>query len=218
MKNQFILTCTGREHSLNRQDVYKLSNAPSITEIAHSLAQINRFSGHCSRPYSVAEHSILVAAIAKRLGLPPIGQLAALMHDAHECIVGDMASPIKEIMTDTWDALEVDHQETLLTRYWLTGAYFEHRAVIKQADLIALATERRDLMVYSPAFNRPWPIIDTPGAEVETDSVDLNTRARELADWTTWKTYFTEKFIELSNLAFPATEESSATEGEKAKA
>lgn len=208
MTQQFTLTSTGREHALNGLEVYELHNAPSITEIAHSLSQINRFTRHASRPYSVAEHSLLVANIAKRLGLPPIGQLAALMHDAHECITNDLASPTKEIIGNVWHEFESRHQETLLARYRLARAYRQYRAIIKQADLIALATERRDLMEYNPTINSPWPVIDTPGAEVEPDDVNkLNVRVRGLLDWKSWRSLFLDHFKLLSELAHLTTEE-----------
>ena len=161
----------------------------------------------------MAEHSLLVAQIAKRMGLPPIGQLAALMHDACECITNDLSSPSKEVIGNVWHEFEAGHQGTLLERYRLGGAYRQYRAIIKHADLIALATERRDLMPFDPAKNRPWPIIDTPGAEVEPDVTQLNTLARELTGWHAWKTCFIERFVELSELALPATEESSVAEG-----
>lgn len=67
-------------------------NTPRIEAIAHSLAQINRF-GHASRPYSVAEHSLLVCEIVKSMGLDCHAQRAALMHDAHEAFTGDVATP-----------------------------------------------------------------------------------------------------------------------------
>ena len=64
--------------------------------MAWGLSQINRYCGQCLRPYSVAEHSLLVCEIAEReLGLNVHGQFAALLHDGHEFIATDMHSPGK---------------------------------------------------------------------------------------------------------------------------
>jgi len=49
----WMITNTGRDHYLSGIAQH-LNAAPTIEEIAHSLAQINRFTGHCRRPYSVA--------------------------------------------------------------------------------------------------------------------------------------------------------------------
>ena len=52
--------------------------ALSIRAIAHSLACINRFTGHALRPYSVAEHSLLVCDIVdQQMHLGVHAQLAA---------------------------------------------------------------------------------------------------------------------------------------------
>ena len=78
-----------------------------IGHIAHSLAQINRFTGHASRPYSVAEHSLLVCDIAERyFGLDVHGQLAALLHDAHEAYTTDLSTPAKAEVGGGWRTFE----------------------------------------------------------------------------------------------------------------
>lgn len=205
MSNNHILTCHGREHSLEPGAPYVL---PSVLEIAHSLAQINRFTGHCARPYSVAEHSLMVADIALvRFGAPPKVRLAALFHDAHECITGDVASPIKAVLGDAWRAFEDDQQTKLLQGYGLLATYQQHHALIKQCDLIALATERACLMNYVPGLHAPWPLLDTPGQEVAPGPIDLTTRDHEGWTWDMWGDRFIQEFHNLrlaEQLAEPA--------------
>lgn len=61
-----------------------------IEDIACGLGHTCRFGGQSSRFYSVAEHSIHVAAL-----LPPALQLEGLMHDAAEAYLGDVVRPVK---------------------------------------------------------------------------------------------------------------------------
>ncbi len=61
--------------------------------IAGSLAQLNRFSGRCSLPWSVAAHSVLVERLC-----PPDLRPWALLHDAHESILGDVTTPAVELI------------------------------------------------------------------------------------------------------------------------
>jgi len=172
-----------------------LGTMPTIEVIAHSLAQINRFTGHAVRPYSVAEHSVLVCDIVQGMGLGPAAQRAALMHDAHECLCGDVASPVKWELGTAWIAFENPLALLMRKHYGLQTAYTGYRDAIKRADLIALATERRDLTRYDACTNLPWPILDTPGAEVQpVDSVDLNSPVRAAMTWRHHRDAFLERY------------------------
>ena len=163
----WILTHAGAEHALTDvQHLLTRQCMPSIETIAHSLAQINRFTGHACRPYSVAEHSVLVCDIVAGMGLGPDAQLLALLHDAHECIVGDVSTPVKQALGKPWLALENAQAFALRMACGLSDAHAAHAAAVRQADLVALATERRDLLAFDPAQNLPWPALDTPGAQV----------------------------------------------------
>ena len=61
-----------------------------IRDIAHSLSQQCRFTGHTSEFYSVAEHSVLVSE-----AVPARDAALGLMHDATEAYLADLAKPIK---------------------------------------------------------------------------------------------------------------------------
>jgi len=61
-----------------------------IEDIAHSLSHQCRFGGQLPNFYSVAQHSMMCAKMAKKED-----KLDALMHDASEAYVLDMPRPIK---------------------------------------------------------------------------------------------------------------------------
>jgi hypothetical protein len=144
-----MLTCSGRTIDLltpRQADV-------DIDDIAWHLTQINRFGGACRRPYSVAEHSVLVADIfsAVHPGANPAAKLAALMHDAHEAYTNDMLGPIKQVMRvlagDAWDRFEELHAHCVHARFGILSARASWKAQIKRADDVAYRTERNQLTV-----------------------------------------------------------------------
>lgn len=196
----WILTAHGADQTLT--DVQRLLQgqaSPRIETIAHSLAQINRFTGHCVRPYSVAEHSLLVCDIVAGMGLGVEAQLLALMHDAHECVVGDMATPLKHALGVAWPCIENVHAFGLRVAYDLNDAHAAHAAPVKAADLMALAIERRDLLPFDATKNRPWPVLDTPGAQVvPLPRVDLASPLRAALTWTHHRDAFLRRFEALS--------------------
>lgn len=62
----------------------------SWIDIGHALAMLNRWNGHTSHPWSVAQHSIVVASIVE-----PEHTLWALLHDASEAYLTDVPRPLK---------------------------------------------------------------------------------------------------------------------------
>lgn len=185
----FLTLADGSELSLRQPTPAALT--PQV--VAHSLAQINRFNGHCRRPYSVAEHSLLVADIAAReLGLPRAGQLAALLHDAHECVTGDQPSPSKPEIGRAWAYWEHHWQNVTWQAFDLGKAMLDHGIGVHRADRIALATERRDLCTVGPT---PWPTLQ--GID-PVAWADLNTSEREGRWWFDWRDLWLAKFEELS--------------------
>ncbi|HLO65303.1 MAG TPA: hypothetical protein VK165_20260 [Azonexus sp.] len=114
-----------------------------LVDIAHGLAHECRFAGQCRRFYSVAQHSILASQI-----VAPEYALEALLHDAAEAYIKDIPSPIKRLLPD-YRALEAKVETVIRARFGLPP----HKSVaVAAADLIMLATERRDLM----GNDAPW--------------------------------------------------------------
>lgn len=123
-------------------------------DIAAGLAKICRFSGHTTAFYSVAQHCCLVADT-----LPPWQRLHGLLHDAHEAVLGDVTTPVKNALwllggRDALDRLAALADEAIFRAAGLPPAMPRDVApYIRHADLTLLATERRDLM--APGAE-PW--------------------------------------------------------------
>lgn len=62
-------------------------------DIAYSLAGQSRYNGNTRPLYTVAQHSVLCCLVA-----PQEFKLAALLHDAHEYIIGDIATPAQRLL------------------------------------------------------------------------------------------------------------------------
>ena len=105
-------------------------------DIAHGLAHICRYSGQCSRFYSVAEHSLLVSDVAEGF------EFEALLHDAAEAFVGDITRPLKQMLPD-FKRIEAAVQDAVLERF---GVASPLPPQIKEADLRVLAAEQRQIM------------------------------------------------------------------------
>jgi hypothetical protein len=192
----FMLTAGGREYLLAGPRAM-LGNAPSIEDIAHHLAQINRYTGACSRPYSVAEHSLLVERIGAARGARTSLRLALLMHDAHEAYTQDLSTPAKHAVGAGWIGFEALHANNVRRHFGLRTAFAAHRGEIRACDLIALATERRDLTAYDAAVHHPWPILDTPGQEVRPSADERLPRDEPPRSWRGMREAFITRYLEL---------------------
>jgi len=194
----WLLTHTGRQHYLAGAAATHPDNVPNMAEIAHALSQINRFTGHACRPYSVAEHSLLVADIAHSMGASKLGELCALMHDAHECIVGDVATPVKQAIGAAWGEFEAIHENHLRLHLGIAEIFEHHRAMVKQCDLISLATERRDLLPFDPLEHDPWPVLDGYGTRIYPwGQTTLMTPSQVLRTPREWAHKFTQRATQL---------------------
>lgn len=127
-------------------------------ELACLLSRLKRFGGRTRRdlpPYTVAQHSVFVCDL-----LPPELKLAGLLHDAHEACLGfDMTSPVKSMLAShRLEILERRWDWAVAKRFGFDPQLMLHDAV-KHADLVALATEKRDLLVPS---EREWRTLPEP--------------------------------------------------------
>lgn len=185
----WILTATGRTLHLDTP----MPHLIEPMDVAWSLAQQNRFNGHALRPYSVAEHSLLVSEIVERevAGAGPSAQLYALLHDAHEFVTGDLPTPAKAVIGPAWASFEGRWELATHGRFNLRSTVAVWKQAIKHADLRALATERRDLL---PHRGDEWAVLT--GVE-PVGWVRLDTPERRALDWEFWRDRFLDRYHEL---------------------
>lgn len=115
-----------------------------VDDIAHALSNLCRYTGHCSKFYSVAQHSVLVAKILREKGYHPAVQLQGLLHDATEAYMNDIARPIKHTPEMAGYRAVEDRLEKFIAKEW--GFETLTPPPVKWADMVCLATETRDLM------------------------------------------------------------------------
>jgi hypothetical protein len=67
--------------------------------IAHGLGQIVRWTGATESPVSVAQHSVLVYSLFRELFPTRRAHgIHALLHDAHEYLIGDISRPAERLL------------------------------------------------------------------------------------------------------------------------
>ena len=80
-----------------------------IEDIAHGLARVARWNGQTvgDHIFSVAQHSLLVEGIPHTCrDLTAAARLTALLHDAPEYVLGDLISPFKAVIGESYKAVE----------------------------------------------------------------------------------------------------------------
>lgn len=148
----------------------------TVTDVANSLAKINRFTGHSYEPISVARHSVYVSRL---LDFDTRTALYGLAHDAHEAIVGDKSTPYKRAIARAlrpfgpeayaaFKQIETDADEACHKLFGLEWPVPEHiAAMVRKADQVAVATERDE---YMHTCSREWTMLTEQPSHVGVDS------------------------------------------------
>ena len=151
-------------------------DAIRISDIAQALSMLCRFNGHTRRFYSVAEHCIVMSQM-----VAPEHAYEALMHDAAEAYIGDLARPLKPFVRG-FKEMEERIMDVIREKYEVPGP----TPAVKEADVRMLVTEQQQLMGEPPV---PW---ETDGAEPYDVMLACHSPSEELARM------FCRRFLELT--------------------
>lgn len=127
-----------------------------VEDIAHGLAFVARWNGQTKGDYaySVAEHSLLVTDIftAQNPNAPVKWQLAALLHDAPEYVIGDMISPVKTAVGPGYGELDERLTAAIHIRFGLPAQIpAPIKKQIKAADKISAWLEAVQIAGFTAA-------------------------------------------------------------------
>lgn len=121
------------------------TNRYLLDDISHALSMLCRYGGMSSKFYSVAEHSVLVAAALYRDTLDPTIALDGLFHDAAEAYVGDVKSPIKARFPE-FIAFEETVDRAIRLAHGKSGVPAKERRMTRQYDQRIILDEKAALM------------------------------------------------------------------------
>jgi hypothetical protein len=107
-----------------------------ITDIAHALGMMCRFTGHVRRFYSVAEHCVHASRI-----VPPQDALWALLHDSPEAYIADLNRPLKHFTAvgGVYKTVEETIMNAICTKFQLP---FMQPQTVHEADTAMLYAEK----------------------------------------------------------------------------
>jgi uncharacterized protein len=148
-----------------------------IEDVAHGLARVARWNGQTvgEHIFSVAQHTLLVEIIA-RLRIGAVDRrlgLALLLHDAPEYVIGDMITPFKAVIGDSYKSTEKRLLTAIHVRFGLPGELpSEIVALIKAADRAAAYLEATRLAGFArEEAERFFGPVPTLPAALESDYI-----------------------------------------------
>ena len=125
-----------------------------IEDIALGLSRVTRWNGQTTGkyPYSVAQHSILVEELFN-IEYPDLDKkwnLAALLHDAPEYVIGDLITPFKYALNNSYRFVEDNLMKAIYLRFGLPALLPRHiESKIKKIDKSLAWFEAVDLAGYN---------------------------------------------------------------------
>jgi hypothetical protein len=137
----------------------------NLRDVAKTLSRICRWGGRLIEEaefYSVAQHSVYVAELARLWGGSDATVLAALWHDGAEAFLGDICRPVKRRFPE-FSALEAPLLDLLYREHGLYPHDYD-ADLIKRADNAVCRAEARVICFGS----RHWNWGNTDEVEIET--------------------------------------------------
>lgn len=136
-----IYTFSGTKFALGTDSVADVN----FIDIAHALAHQCRFTGHLRDFYSVAQHSCYVAHLMALRGHSKHTLQVALMHDASEAYLSDIARPFKGSVGG-YKEIEEKIQTLCFRAFGITQAMYDaSQPDLKECDMLACFVEARDM-------------------------------------------------------------------------
>jgi len=167
----WILTHKGHAFSFSDLD----SNVYDLHDIAHALSMTCRYGGMTKYHYSVAQHSCYIAEQVFRETRDPSLALDGLMHDAEEAYMGDMKTPLKNMMPE-FRAMSEKVDGLIRHNFHKFGVPLEMQEITKEYDRRILLDERNALFLNDgPA----WGFED----KIKPLYIDIHKCTPELAEW-----------------------------------
>jgi len=170
-----------------------------VADIAHALSMICRYGGHAPEFYSVAQHSVLVACIARlfaQVAIPDAVDVAftvGLFHDTPEAYLGDVITPVKAAIGRVYKEAEERAWLAIADHFGLDTSSPSIRRLVKHADWHAYVLERRELFNIEILMDRddahwhgeivrlaPLVVPERPPREAEVMFLDTVTEAGAL--------------------------------------
>lgn len=131
----------------------------ALDDVTHALGHLCRYTGRTRRFYSVAEHSVIVHAAAKRLGFSVGAQRWALAHDFGEAYLSDVTNPLKRTaIFERYRALESVIDARIRARFRI-DVTDDEIAAVRALDVEACNVERMVLLKPEP---KPWHMPAVP--------------------------------------------------------
>ena len=168
-----VRTYTGKNLDLLNPDPKEID----IKDIAHHLAKLDRYNGAGHYTFSVGHHSLLVSD-----ALPKEYKLHGLLHDATEAYLGDVVSPLKQLLPE-YRKIEQGVMNAICTKFEIT---FPRPCIIKKADMSVMAAEMNQVVKW-PDLPQKQGLPEPPKGMVI-----------EPMNWQKVKKVFLERFKELS--------------------
>lgn len=150
MENKEILT--PYEGKINAQSgvvvnlIHPTVQMINANDIVCALSKICRFNGQISHFYSVAQHSVLVEALA-----PPAIKRAALIHDCAEAYIQDIISPMKHLIGNAGYNVMEERFNAVVFEFF--NEPIENLKLVKNYDLLAYEMECE---AFKRSNMRPW--------------------------------------------------------------
>ena len=166
-----------------------------IGVVAAGLAQLARWGGQGKLiggyVYNVAQHSVKVSMLVDD------DKLAGLMNDAHEIILGDLCTPMKQYLRGRTNAFKALDIMTAKAFAEIFGTEYPMLAEVKKADVLIGLIESFDLMYKNG--RRLWWTVGAKDAVEEARELYISRPELRPAPWSPYESEV-EFFIHFAKL------------------